>query len=389
MQQRVREAGRQGGRASAMSDAACGWPRLPVIENDPPSSCPTTEVDSPTSLISVGDDDDDRELSVRASRRDSALLSSASAPAPPAPVSSQRGRSRSPIATTRSAATQFPGVIRVVSSGRFALLPVSQDSGSARVEESLSARVEESSAGSHRGVDQGGVQEVSGSQGVGQEDPGEDAWWWASSGGLEDVVGTQRMNGSAHPDYVDVNAREPDSFVLDAWEAMPIDTPAMPIDMLGMMSANVQLGSSGVTPSSALAVCGLLHRVLVPTPAAICNLESDTESSNEQLVSKGVEVSGRLIRATIASGNSFYIGITENPSRRWDEHVQGGGLWDRMEVLVRACSSAITAPIERELVAAFNYAPLCHNSGQGGERASAGMPHFVYMLIGPPLLRRR
>lgn len=190
------------------------------------------------------------------------------------------------------------------------------------------------------------------------------------------------MNGSVDPDYVDVNAREPDSLLeLMAGEWKPIDMP-------GMMSAGVQLGGYGAPTSSALAVCGLMYRALVPAPAAICNFESDFESSKEQLVSKGVEVSGRLIRATIANGNSFYIGITENPSRRWDEHVQDGGLWDRMELLVRACSSAVTAPIERELVAAFQYAPLCHNSGKGGERASAGMPHFVYILIGPPLPRR-
>ena len=116
---------------------------------------------------------------------------------------------------------------------------------------------------------------------------------------------------------------------------------------------------------------------------------SDYESSCEQLVAKGVPESRRHINAAIADGHSFYIGITENPLRRWDEHLRDDSMaWARMDLMVRARSSAMTAPIEKTLATCFKHVFLCHNLGDGGERASAGMPHYVYLLIGPPLHRR-
>ena len=405
----------------ARHHVAGNGPLLPVIDDGTQTeieSCPPTEIEScpPTEIIVDSDEEYDRELSVRAPASASAPapLTSASALAPPtSEASSWLGlrRSRSPVATRRSASGS-QGVIRVVSSGRLACLPVSERSSSSGFEGSSRRRpsgrrstTSTQQAPAERcpeGVQESGQairivspgrrqEEVSRSQGVDhQGDEGWDVWWANDDEVLAAEVGTQLMNGSAHDGYVDVNAREPDSiFPLGAWDFMPAEE-AMLSNMYCMMPTSVQeLGSVGVAPSSALAVCGSLHRVVALTPITpLCDLESDAESNEEQLVSKGVEVSGCAIRAVIADGNSFYIGITENFDRRWDEHVWEFPSWYRMDVLVRARSSAVTAPIERELIKTFKSVLLCHNSGLGGERASGGMPHYVYLLVGPPLLRR-
>ena len=96
-----------------------------------------------------------------------------------------------------------------------------------------------------------------------------------------------------------------------------------------------------------------------------------------------------MINAIVDEGRSFYIGITENPVRRWHEHVHAPGTsWECMEVLVQAPSSAVTKPIEQDLIQQWGGHFLCTNVGAGGERASAGMPHYVYVLEGSALLRR-
>ena len=116
---------------------------------------------------------------------------------------------------------------------------------------------------------------------------------------------------------------------------------------------------------------------------------SDCKSSCEQLVAREVPESRRHINAAIADGHSFYIGITENPLRRRGEHLRDDSMaWARVDLMVRARSSAMTAPIEKALVGCFKHVFLCRNLGDGGEHASAGMPHYVYLLIGPPLHRR-
>ena len=164
----------------------------------------------------------------------------------------------------------------------------------------------------------------------------------------------------------------------------------MPINISAMMAGSSLSRRRGVSSSSGLGICALLCDALVPAPSVLCELESDFWSSCEQLVAKGVQESKRRINAAIVDGHSFYIGITENPVRRWDEHLQADSMrWMRMDLLVRARSSAITAPIEKALVGCFKNVFLCHNLGHGGEHASAGMPHYVYLLIGRPLHRRR
>ena len=78
----------------------------------------------------------------------------------------------------------------------------------------------------------------------------------------------------------------------------------------------------------------------------------------------------------------FYFGITENPRRRWAEHTEECSLWQEMIILVQADSSRCTGGLERIFIADFGTRLKCLNVGQGGERCSAGSPHFFYMLVG-------
>lgn len=88
-------------------------------------------------------------------------------------------------------------------------------------------------------------------------------------------------------------------------------------------------------------------------------------------------------------GQCFYIGITENPSRRFDEHLASGGHWVRHVVLVQAPTSRTTSSLERDLLVTYGNVFGCLNASAGGERASAGSPHFLYLLVGQDSLLRR
>ena len=108
--------------------------------------------------------------------------------------------------------------------------------------------------------------------------------------------------------------------------------------------------------------------------------------------SRGLEVGWRHASSRIADivrdGMVFYIGITENTSRRWIEHSEHG-MWSDMEVLVEAPSSRETADLEQRLIQRFSSAFGCQNIGRGGERRSQGRPHYVYVLVGHSGLLRR
>lgn len=88
----------------------------------------------------------------------------------------------------------------------------------------------------------------------------------------------------------------------------------------------------------------------------------------------------------IRGGASFYIGITENPTRRCEEH---GAAWDRMVLLLEAPSSRISADMERMLLSTFGGRFQCCNASAGGERPSAGSPHYTYLLLRDSGLLRR
>jgi hypothetical protein len=86
--------------------------------------------------------------------------------------------------------------------------------------------------------------------------------------------------------------------------------------------------------------------------------------------------------------HSFYIGITENPTRRFEEHCLTGS-WIEMVVLAKARSSRETSYLERSLISEFGHVHRCSNVGPGGERPSGASPHFVYMVVGINSLSRR
>ncbi len=53
-----------------------------------------------------------------------------------------------------------------------------------------------------------------------------------------------------------------------------------------------------------------------------------------------------------------------------------------MLVLTRANSSRETANLEMQLLRLFGSAMECANNSAGGESASAGSPHYFYVLVG-------
>ena len=103
----------------------------------------------------------------------------------------------------------------------------------------------------------------------------------------------------------------------------------------------------------------------------------------------GYQAALRRIRGIMATGAAFYIGITENPPRRFSEHVATGG-YDDLEILAEARTSATTGALETRLLDVFLNAFMCQNTRRGGEGASGGSPHYCYVAWRRNgLLRRR
>ena len=111
-------------------------------------------------------------------------------------------------------------------------------------------------------------------------------------------------------------------------------------------------------------------------------------SHDPQGIEEGWLHASRHIRELATRGMAFYIGITEDPDRRWEEHCQAAP-WDDMEILIEAPSSHVTAELERRLIDRFRPVIGCANVGPGGERRSAGRPHFLYVLVRQSGLLRR
>lgn len=79
------------------------------------------------------------------------------------------------------------------------------------------------------------------------------------------------------------------------------------------------------------------------------------------------------------SDMSFYIGITEDPVRRWRQH---SSRFDSVTVLVEASGSHVTGPLEERLLAFFRGRLMgCLNVGRGGESPTNGTPHYLYVAV--------
>ena len=85
---------------------------------------------------------------------------------------------------------------------------------------------------------------------------------------------------------------------------------------------------------------------------------------------------------------AYYVGITESPVARWQDHNFKGYVC--MRLLFVAESSHITAGLERAILERLAYRSLrCENASYGGEGASRGSPHFLYVVTRQNSLLRR
>ena len=101
--------------------------------------------------------------------------------------------------------------------------------------------------------------------------------------------------------------------------------------------------------------------------------------AGEEHMTEAAEHCNKALDSIVRSGRQFYIGITENHSRRWEEHQEAApGMWARMVTLIEAPNSRLTAQLERRLIAQWGHHWNCRNIARGGEHASQGQPHYVY-----------
>ena len=88
----------------------------------------------------------------------------------------------------------------------------------------------------------------------------------------------------------------------------------------------------------------------------------------------------RIIRAIRDRRHSFYVGITRDPARRWEQHHARNSSWSHMTVVVEARDSVATSTVEMQTLVFWRGDPLCLNRSSGGESATPGSPHYVYVL---------
>lgn len=81
----------------------------------------------------------------------------------------------------------------------------------------------------------------------------------------------------------------------------------------------------------------------------------------------------------------FYVGISERPVERFQEHQSSG--YSEMHIMVFPDSQA-SGNMEKSLITTWQQHPHCMNAGPGGLRASAGKPHFCYIVFRTPGLKR-
>ena len=99
------------------------------------------------------------------------------------------------------------------------------------------------------------------------------------------------------------------------------------------------------------------------TQVVVCSM-LDGRTSYEAVL----HIARRRILSAISDDLAFYLGITENPARRFSDHIRH---WDQYIILVEAGSSRITASMEIALLRELGGRRGCHNVGPGGETASA------------------
>ena len=87
----------------------------------------------------------------------------------------------------------------------------------------------------------------------------------------------------------------------------------------------------------------------------------------------------RVIRLLAGNNCSYYVGITESPTRRWESHCRRQ--YDTMYLLYVAETSRTTAGLEQAILSEVAFRSLlCENNSYGGESASSATPHFLYVV---------
>jgi hypothetical protein len=74
----------------------------------------------------------------------------------------------------------------------------------------------------------------------------------------------------------------------------------------------------------------------------------------------------------------YYVGITENPAMRFSEHQVAAG-FNAMHVWIFS-DSRDSAACEVAVLKKVSHLGSCQNKSKGGERASSGKPHFMYIV---------
>ena len=128
-----------------------------------------------------------------------------------------------------------------------------------------------------------------------------------------------------------------------------------------------------VVPSSLL-------RAVASNPDVDFELPTFQPESRDEWVTHCIGAIRRRSRA-------FYTGISEQPLLRWESHARDGFVG--MDILMVAPSSAHAGWVEAALIARCRNNLRCSNVGAGGEHASRGSPHYLYIVWRCNALMRR
>ena len=84
-----------------------------------------------------------------------------------------------------------------------------------------------------------------------------------------------------------------------------------------------------------------------------------------------------FLRRLACNDCCYYVGITESPIRRWEAHSRK---YTTMYLVYVAETSRTTAALEMAILQRVAGGNLrCENDSLGGEAASSGSPHFLYI----------
>ena len=234
---------------------------------------------------------------------------------------------------------------------------------------------------------------------VGPADTSDDDWLWELIGNLAPSASAEQSAPPPQQHLQMSHPPQPQELLISA--AAVADDPGhvviLPVlsDLLSSSSVRQRTRSRIRCAGEALASVrraawwqalvpnGLIRRISMERDIT-CRFAPDMPHD----VSDHLEHCAREVRF-IAKSRRFYLGITEDPPRRWAMHCSSGAGFAAMRILAVAPNSRTTAELERALIAMFHRSPLCANVGVGGEAASSGSPHFLYLVFREDGLTRR